>query len=103
VEGALVPVLEFTIFELLTTMIKAAHKLKMDAKLIMNCSYFNPLPSKWEPFVEKFGLNVHFAKGDNPKTTLLVSSSEEFEEINLNISEEMVKSLFYLNSPSPQN
>ena len=71
-------------------MIKLPTKLKLSGKIIMNCSYFNPLASKWEPFIEKFGLLFDFAMEDNPKMSILISTSEDCEEISVNVSEQMV-------------
>lgn len=93
-EGTLVPVLEFTMFELKIAMLKHPEKLKLNGVIILNCSYFNPVASKWEPFIEKFGLNCDLAMKENPKMDILISTVEKYEEINIDISEQMVTRLF---------
>ena len=86
--------------ELLITMMKLPDKLKLGGRVVLSCSYFNPLPSKWEPFIEKFGLNFEFGMGENPKINVVISTSEDFENININISEQMViffKKCYFVN------
>jgi hypothetical protein len=89
-EGTLVPVLEFTMFELKIAMLKLPEKLKLSGVIILNCSYFNPVPSKWEPFIEKFGLSFELTMKDNPKIDISISTTAKYEEINIDISEQMV-------------
>jgi len=94
-EGSLVPVLEFTMFEFLITMIKLPNKIKLSGRVVLNCSYFNPLPSKWEPFIERYGFNFDLTtQQESPKMSVVLSTSEGFDELNINVSEQMLSILY---------
>jgi len=66
------------------------NKIILSGNLLQSFSYFNPYPSKWEPILEQFGLNFDFVKEENPKMSLFISTDQNFENLNINISEEMV-------------
>lgn len=95
-EGSLVPVIQFTLQEVVGTFLTVHGKLRLSARALINCSYFNSLPSRWEPIIEKFGLEVDIVNADNPKTSIIISMDEVSDIMNLTISEEMVFLFIFL-------
>jgi len=90
-QGILAPALELTLYEMRTEIIKLQKKLRISGRLIVSLSYFNPHPSKWEPIIEKIGLDVEVIQEENPKLTLSISNLDEYDEMNINISDSMVR------------
>ena len=70
-----------------------AHKLELKGKLSFTCSYYNPRSSHWEPIIERYGLDYEICTGErlNPKTSVLLRTSEEFSDLNINVSDQMVR------------
>mmetsp|Transcript_20208 Transcript_20208/g.17386 ORF Transcript_20208/g.17386 Transcript_20208/m.17386 type:complete len:248 (+) Transcript_20208:1078-1821(+) len=93
-EGVLVPTLDFTIYELTAGVLMVPDKLTVGGSITLSSSYFNPEPSKWEPIIEKFGLDFEVTQQENPQLSLILTSKENFEEMNINVSEEMLKILY---------
>jgi len=89
-EGSLVPVIELTLQQVLGTMLLSGKKMRLSTKSFLNCAFFNPLPSRWEPIIEKFGFEFELLSNENPKQTLIFSMDENFEILNINLSEQMV-------------
>ena len=89
----LVPVFELTLQEVYGTVVTVKQKTSTILKFVINCSYFNPLPSKWEPIIEKFGLEMDIIQENNPKLSILLTIDEDFDILNINISEEMILTL----------
>jgi len=85
-----VPVFEFKITEILANMLKLPNYMNIKGTIIFHCSYFNSLPSKWEPVIEKWGADFELANGENPKTAFSLVTNQNFNTLNLNISEQMV-------------
>ena len=69
------------------------------ALVTLAASYYNPFVSRWEPFIEKVGLDFEWitSKNKNPKFLINLQLGEEFKMINLNFSFEMVY-LFLINN-----
>ena len=93
-EGLLVPVLEFKIAEIVAGMLMIAENMYITGKLILACSYFNSVPSQWEPIIEKFGLDFAVVMEQNPKMQISLSTNQSFKTFQLNISEQMVSTLY---------
>ena len=89
-EGHLVPILELFVGGKSIKMKKDSESLNVGGTIILKCSYFNSLPSKWEPIIEEFGLDFEFAMQKNPKLALTLGTNKAYETLNLNISQEMV-------------
>lgn len=72
-----------------------APKIQLTGKLIFGVSYYNPRSTHWEPIVERFGLDYEIQTGPKliPKTSILLKTNEEFTDLNLNISNDMVAEL----------
>ena len=91
-EGLLAPALKFKFFELLASVrLMELNKVNAQGRILMSFSYFNPLPCKWEPFVEKSGLSFDCVIEDKSKVNLTVHNSRDIDEINFNISEQLVR------------
>jgi len=91
-----VPVIELTLQQVLGTMLLSGKKMRLSTKSFLNCSFFNPLPSRWEPIIEKFGFEFELLSNENPKQSLIFSMDENFEILNINLSEQMVRGFFII-------
>ena len=62
--------------------------------MIASCLFFNPIPFKWEPIVEKFGFNAEIISSpQNPKLQVMFRNLPDFNSLNIDISGEMVNFL----------
>ena len=84
------PSLEFTVHEIVLHMLKLSESLQITGLIVFGLSYFNSLPSKWEPIIEKTGYDFEFIKAQKPKISLILSTNKDYEEMNINISDTMV-------------
>jgi len=76
--------------QMIGTLLIVKKKVRLSTRVMLNCAYFNPLPSRWEPIIEKFGLEFDLISSENPKLSIMISMDENFESLNFNVSEEMV-------------
>ncbi|KAL4492372.1 hypothetical protein ABPG72_005507 [Tetrahymena utriculariae] len=92
-EGSSVPVLELTLNE--TQMVYNISKVKsiMSAILKFSLGFYNPSTSKWEAIIERAALDfdISFNKYSNPRKQIIIELNPEYEEININISKELIK------------
>lgn len=90
-QGILVPALDFTIFGMACTMLKTPTVLQMVGQVSLGLQYFNPLPSKMEPVLEKFGLDFEVTMQENPQMAVILKSTET---MNINVSDSMLKTIY---------
>jgi len=93
-EGTLVPAMEATLQGLEAVVVMVDKNVIVSTKILVSCSYFNSLPSKWEPIIEKFCLELDVVMKDDPKLSVMVSLGESSEVLNIDISEEMLITLY---------
>ena len=64
----------------------------LKGKMIFGVAYYNPRSTHWEPIIEKFGLDYEVKTGPNlnPKTSVVLSTNENFMDLNINLSNDMV-------------
>ena len=93
-KGLYAPCMKLTMFELVLYVNQAVDKVSIQGRTLMNCSYLNPIPSKWEPILETSGLNFCCKIIEGNNVTVNIATSEDTEGIYLNVSDEMV-SLFF--------
>lgn len=90
-EGSFVPVIELTAQDVMATIIMTKKKLIVSTRIVLSCSFFNLLPSKWEPVIERFSLDVGLVMQKNPKLSVIISTEETSDDLNINLSEELVR------------
>ncbi len=63
--------------------------------LSFSASYYNVYLSRWEPILEKIGIEIDYADGEacNPKMYLNVQMNNNYDTLNFNISNHMVRRL----------
>ena len=58
-------------------------------------SFYNPSTSKWEPIIERTALDLDVSLNNyaNPRKYVILELNPEYEEININISRDLIKIL----------
>ena len=89
------PILEATIIQLGAGALIRAARIELKGVIIFGVSYCNPRLARWEPIIERFGLEYELRTGSNlsPKTNVLLKTNEEFDDLNIDISSDMVRFL----------
>jgi len=93
-EGILVPAMEATLQGLEAVVVMVNNQVMLSTRILVSCSYFNSLPSKWEPIIEKFCLELDVVTKTDPKLSVMISLGEASNVLNIDISEEMLITLY---------
>ena len=94
-QEALIPILEFTIYQIELKGYLLGTQRKTSFTTVASCLFFNPIPFKWEPIVEKFGLNIEIISSNkNPKLQIVVNSLPDYNSLNIDISDQMVTYIY---------
>jgi len=90
-QGLLLPALDFKLYQMTISMLKTPTILKVGGNLQFGLSYFNPLPSKMEPIIEKFGSDFEVTMAENPQMAVVLRSTDI---MNINVSNTMLSTLY---------
>lgn len=65
----------------------------MSAILKFEMYFYNPTTSRWEPVVESTALDFDISLNNiaNPRKNIILELNPEYEEINLNLSKELIQ------------
>lgn len=90
---SLVPVIQFQLSELELKRLLTFKKTIMEASFALTISYFNGGILKWEPFLEKTGININYSCyfSDKLKKILTIENSSI---VLFNVTKEMVNIVF---------
>lgn len=92
-----VPVIEIKFSELQFDVNRSDKKTNLSMTFLLNSNYYNLRASKWEPIIEKCGMDVDLNLNElsHPKKTVIISMNPEYPILNVNVSSSLFTVLKY--------
>jgi len=90
-EGFLAPALKLGIYDLqVSVAVTMPNKVLLQGKTLLDGCFYNSLPCKWEPFLEKAGFRFECLAEENHKIHVELQNSEDTQTINLNVCDQLL-------------
>lgn len=88
------PCLKITLLDLNLELDVEYQNTKLETGFYLTACYFNPVPARWEPFIEESGVDFAFSMEGDLKTNIYITNKKDTKVINLTVSDQMVSYIF---------